>query len=130
GHWRGIVLAPADTSAADTYCLVTVLPQDKADAYVLQLIFAHPFAAWRTFLHPNQRQIAYHRGYSGPAQVTGGPGTGKTVTVLHPAAFLAEHAVPVLVTTFAGNLADALSTQLDSLIHQPRIRQHIELLNV
>ena len=130
GHWRGIVLAPADTSATDTYCLVTVLPQDKADAYALELIFAHPFATWRTFLHPNQRQIAYHPGYSGPAQVTGGPGTGKTVTVLHRAAFLAEHAVPVLVTTFAGNLADALSTQLDFLIHEPRIRRNVEILNV
>ena len=25
----------------------------------LQLILAHPFAAWRTFLHPSQRKIAY-----------------------------------------------------------------------
>ena len=48
-----------------------------------------PFAAWRTFLHPSQREIAYHAGYAGPAQVTDGPGTGKTVTVLRRAAFLA-----------------------------------------
>ncbi len=96
----------------------------------LQQILAHPFAAWRTFLHPNQRQIAYHPRYSGPAQVTGGPGTGKTVTVLHRAAFLAERAEPVLVTTFAGNLADALSAQLDLLIRDPQVRQHIEVLNV
>ena len=60
-----------------------------------QVVFAHPFATWRTFLHPNQRQIAYHPRYSGPAQVTGGPGTGKTVTVLHRAAYLAERAEPV-----------------------------------
>ena len=58
----------------------------------LQLILAHPFAAWRTFLHPSQRKIAYRESYSGPAQVTGGPGTGKTVTVLHRAAFLAARA--------------------------------------
>ena len=55
----------------------------------LHFILAHPFAAWRTFLHPSQRKIAYRPSYSGPAQVTGGPGTGKTVTVLHRAAFLA-----------------------------------------
>jgi hypothetical protein len=54
-----------------------------------------PFAAWRTFLHPSQREIACHAGYPGPAQVTGGPGTGKTVTVLHRAAFLAARAVQV-----------------------------------
>ncbi len=29
-HWRGIVLAPA---TGDTYCLVTLLPRDKANAY-------------------------------------------------------------------------------------------------
>ena len=53
------------------------------------LVLSHPFADWRTFLHPSQRKIAYRDSYSGPVQVTGGPGTGKTVTVLHRAAFLA-----------------------------------------
>ena len=61
----------------------------------LQHILAHPFAAWRTFLHPSQREIAYLPSYAGPAQVTGGPGTGKTVTVLHRAALLAERAAPI-----------------------------------
>ena len=31
----------------------------------LELILAHPFAAWRTFLHPNQREIAYRPSYAG-----------------------------------------------------------------
>ena len=39
----------------------------------LPLILAHPFAAWRTFLHSSQREIAYRPSYAGPAQVTGGP---------------------------------------------------------
>jgi len=78
----------------------------------LQLVLAHPFAAWRMFLHPDQRTIAYRASYSGPAQVTGGPGTGKTVTLLHRAGFLAARAVipAVLVTTFNGTLAEALRT--------------------
>jgi superfamily I DNA/RNA helicase len=105
----------------------------------LQHVLAYPFAAWRTFLHPNQRQIACRPSYAGPAQVTGGPGTGKTVTLLHRAAFLAaqaaqaEHAhpaEPILVTTFAGNLADALQSQLALLIRDPPIRRQIEVLNV
>src|ERR1700745_355055 len=132
GPWRGIVLAPA---TGDTYCLVTVLPHDMADAYVsspegLQLILAQPFGTWRTFLHPDQRQIAYPPGYSGPAQVTGGPGTGKTVTVLHRAALLAERSSYVLVTTFNGNLDDTLAAPLDLLIPDSRMRQKIEVLNV
>ena len=96
----------------------------------MQLILAYPFAAWRTFLHPSQRKIAYRESYAGPAQVTGGPGTGKTVTVLHRAAFLAERAGRVLVTTFNGNLAGALRAQLDLLIRDAGVRRRIEVLNV
>jgi hypothetical protein len=100
----------------------------------LRQILAHPFAAWRMFLHPSQRKIAYRGSYTGPAQVTGGPGTGKTVTLLHRAAFLAARAEPgapqVLVTTFNGTLADALSTQLDLLIRNDGARRRIEVLNV
>ncbi len=84
----------------------------------LERILEHPFAAWRIFLHPAQRKIAYAPRYAGPAQVTGGAGTGKTVTALHRAAHLARHAseelsvagdsaAPVLLTTFTRNLADA-----------------------
>jgi hypothetical protein len=107
----------------------------------LQLMLAHPFETWRMFLHPSQRKIAYRETYSGPAQVTGGPGTGKTVTLLHRAAFLAARiAAPaasepgpagqVLVTTFNGTLAGALSTQLDLLIRNDVVRRRIEVLNV
>ena len=103
----------------------------------LPVILAHPFAAWRTFLHSSQREIAYRPSYAGPAQVTGGPGTGKTVAVLHRAAFLAaraatslEAAQPVLVTTFNGNLAEALHAQLGLLIRDAAVRNRIEVLNV
>jgi hypothetical protein len=111
----------------------------------LQYILASPFAAWRTFLHPSQRETAYRPSYNGPAQVTGGPGTGKTVTVLHRAAFLAARCraqawasgsdaapaqAPVLLTTFNGNLADALEAQLDLLIRDPAVREQIQVSNV
>jgi hypothetical protein len=118
----------------------------------LPLILAHPFAAWRTFLHSSQREIAYRPSYAGPAQVTGGPGTGKTVTVLHRAAFLAARAATppeagqpatagqaswpgpgaaqILVTTFNGNLAEALHVQLGLLIRDAAVRSRIEVLNV
>jgi hypothetical protein len=149
-RWHGVVLVPESGPTADTYCLVTVLPQDKANAYAASRRFsvnralgvlevrdeeaiqqlAHPFAAWRTFLHPNQREIAYRPSYAGPAQVTGGPGTGKTVTVLHRAAFLAERSGRLLVTTLNGNLANALRAQLDLLIRDAQVRQTIEVLNV
>ena len=63
----------------------------------LDKILEHPFAAWRIFLHPAQRKIAYAPRYAGPAQVTGGAGTGKTVTALHRAAYLARQASRAVV---------------------------------
>jgi superfamily I DNA/RNA helicase len=100
----------------------------------LRRVLAHPFATWRMFLHPSQRMIAHRASYAGPAQVTGGPGTGKTVTLLHRAAFLAARAVmgdgQVLVTSFNGTLAEALSGQLDLLVQDDSVRRRIEVLNV
>ena len=65
-------------------------------------------------------------------QVTGGPGTGKTITLLHHAAFLAAGAAtsPILLTTFNGNLAEALHAQLGLLVRDAAVRSRIEVLNV
>src|SRR6201997_5898819 len=68
----------------------------------LDKILEHPFAAWRIFLHPAQRKIAYAPRYAGPTQVTGGAGTGKTVTALHRAAYLARVASGELLAGEAG----------------------------
>jgi AAA domain/UvrD-like helicase C-terminal domain len=106
----------------------------------LDRILEHPFAAWRVFLHPAQRKIAYAPRYAGPAQVTGGAGTGKTVTALHRAAYLArrateqlfgqESAPTVLMTTFTRNLAEALETQFSLLAATGDVRNQVEILNV
>ena len=109
----------------------------------LQRILAHPFAAWRIFLSPAQHKIAYMPRYTGPAQVTGGAGTGKTVTALHRAAYLAEQAraqlfsaqpggagPPILLTTFTRNLAESLDTQFGLLAENDDVRRQVEILNV
>ena len=106
----------------------------------LDRILEHPFAAWRVFLHPAQRKIAYAPRYAGPAQVTGGAGTGKTVTALHRVAHLArrateqlfvqEPAPTVLMTTFTRNLADALQSQFELLEGAADVRAQVEILNV
>jgi superfamily I DNA/RNA helicase len=106
----------------------------------LERILEHPFAAWRIFLHPAQRKIAYAHQYAGPVQVTGGAGTGKTVTALHRAAFLASRAGEelfagesgrsVLLTTFTRNLAEVLEAQFDLLVDSGDVRDRVEILNV
>ncbi|BCL13868.1 UvrD-helicase domain-containing protein [Micromonospora sagamiensis] len=99
----------------------------------LAAILAHPFDVWRTFLHPTQRDVAYRETYSGPALVTGSAGTGKTVTGLHRAVFLAERlpdGEKVLLTTFTRALANALTRQLYRLTADPAVRARIDVISV
>lgn len=118
-------IAAAAARTPDRFALVSS-PDELAQ------ILAHPFDAWRNFLHPTQRDVAYRPTYAGPALVTGGAGTGKTVTALHRAVFLAqrEPGAPILLTTFTRNLADALDRQVGLLTEDPDIRARIEVLNV
>jgi superfamily I DNA/RNA helicase len=81
-------------------------------------ILRKPFAAWRVFLHPSQRRVAYRVSYSGPAQITGGPGTGKTVAALHRVKHLLSRSPDsrVLLTTFTNALAGSLRDNLTLLL--------------
>ncbi|GAA4081184.1 UvrD-helicase domain-containing protein [Actinomadura miaoliensis] len=97
----------------------------------LRHILAHPFDLWRVFLHPAQRRIALRNSYSGSFQVTGGAGTGKTVTALHRARHLATgNGARVLVTTFTTYLAETLQQQLELLVADEGVRDRIEVTNI
>lgn len=74
------------------------------------------FAAWRVFLHPEQRRYA-ERSWSGPFRLSGGAGTGKTVVLLHRARMLAKKdpSARILLTTFNKTLADSLQRDLKIL---------------
>ena len=75
------------------------------------------FAAWRTYLHPRQRAVAYREVWNGPYRLAGGAGTGKTVVALHRAAFLARRLdARVLLCTFTRNLAADLEVDVRSLV--------------
>jgi hypothetical protein len=88
-----------------------------ADDAALREALAQPFDLWRTFLHPQQRAIAYRPSYRGPARVTGGPGTGKTVLAIHRARHLAQSrpAARILLTTYTNALAEELASALTVL---------------
>jgi superfamily I DNA/RNA helicase len=121
-------LAGAIHGEVDTDDIVAALetPAAKAQFYVvegqdeLQKMLSQPLAMWRVFLHPSQRHLAYRDSYSGPARVTGGAGTGKTVVAMHRAKALADRierpvGKPILFTTFSRNLAQAIEADLRSL---------------
>ncbi|MFD0851215.1 UvrD-helicase domain-containing protein [Actinomadura adrarensis] len=92
-------------------------------------LFEKPFALWRVYLHPTQRQVAYGS-YSGPAQVTGGPGTGKTVVAVHRARHLAAQGGRVLLTTFTSTLAESLRDSLRLLESDAEVLERIDVRHV
>ena len=74
-----------DFAAAMTRPATLVTTDDTA----LQAALQGDFARWQVFLHPAQRKIV-ERSYNGPARVSGGPGTGKTIVALHRVVHLAD----------------------------------------
>lgn len=126
-----ILSEPVDTDDIDAAILrssdrvVLVSGPDE-----LMDVFAYPFATWRVYLHPTQRAVA-DAAYKGPARVTGGPGTGKTVVALHRAHMLAKRDDgKVLVTTFTSTLSETLQSGLDMLIDDDKVESRIEVSHV
>lgn len=96
----------------------------------LMAVFAHPFALWRVYLHPVQREVV-EADYRGSARVTGGPGTGKTVVALHRAYELATRGEgTVLITTFISTLTDSLSAGVKLLAKSAEVAERIEIHHV
>jgi hypothetical protein len=87
------------------------------DQALLKWALDAPWDQWTVFLHPSQRDAAT-RSYSGPAKVSGGAGTGKTVVALHRAAELARRneGGRILLTTFSKTLASRLEHNLNLLL--------------
>ncbi|KKW65705.1 DNA helicase UvrD [Mycolicibacterium elephantis] len=80
------------------------------------------FAAWRTFLHPEQRKYV-ESDFSGAFRLSGGAGTGKTVVAIHRARRLSRDNpnARIVLTTFNSTLAQGLKTDLKALDPDVRI---------
>ncbi|MFC3995217.1 UvrD-helicase domain-containing protein [Nocardiopsis sediminis] len=104
-----------DTAIRHTRERVIVVDDDQE----IEDVLAGEFNAWRIYLHPKQRDLAYRARFNGPAKVSGGPGTGKTVVALHRVKYLAEH-LPldgrVLLTSFTNALVESLKRNLALLL--------------
>jgi hypothetical protein len=126
-----ILQEPVDTEDIDAAILRSherVVLVDGPDE--LMDVFAYPFATWRIYLHPTQRAVV-DATFKGPARVTGGPGTGKTVVALHRAKALATRGEgKVLVTTFTSTLSDTLRAGLDMLVDDEDADSRIDVSHV
>jgi len=111
----------------------TVVTTDDA---ALRAALEGDFARWQVFLHPVQRKIV-ERSYNGPARVSGGPGTGKTIVALHRVKYLVDRLPPagaragrdILFTTFNKNLAADLRGRLIELAGRD-IMDRVEVVNI
>lgn len=133
-------LVAEEETHIDTTDVVTALDRplsrltftEGKDIDELRAVLEGDFKAWRVWLHPLQRRLAYHNGWHGPFRVTGGAGTGKTVTAIHRARHLAQRTnadAKILVTTFTRNLAQALQAQLVEL-GGPDVLNRVDVLNI
>ncbi|WP_150244435.1 UvrD-helicase domain-containing protein [Nocardiopsis quinghaiensis] len=154
---------PDDHSDGTHYRLVTVRPRDEALRFARGLrpdtpagtgpggadptptgppelagALQAPFDQWQLTLHPDQHRITETR-YNGSAQITGGPGTGKTVIALHRAAHLARRDAAVrpddtresvLLTTYNRALAQSLAERLDQLLPEPGVRARVRVATI
>ncbi|MGW5880294.1 UvrD-helicase domain-containing protein [Nocardiopsis terrae] len=123
---------PVDTTDYDT---AFTRPATRVTTYDtdLQQVLEDDFAAWKVFLHPTQRRLVNRR-YKGPARVSGGPGTGKTIVALHRVKHLVDrlgpgYTKPVLLTTFNKNLAADLRRRLLDLGGQ-QLLDRVDVVNI
>jgi len=140
--WRDLVSVNLPTSASDpvdTTDYATAIRHSRTRIALvtasneLRDILNSPFAAWRVYLHPSQHKVAYRASYSGPAQVTGGPGTGKTVVALHRVKHLLKFLRDgdrVLLTTYTNALVSALRNGLATLVEDEELRARVDITTV
>lgn len=132
--------APAAVDTDDLAAAVTA-PASRSQFHViadqteLAEMLAKPLAIWRTYLHPTQHDAAYKATYNGPARITGGAGSGKTVVAIHRAKALADaldstdRGTSILFTTFTRNLAQSIEQDLVTLGGSDLL-ERVEVLNV
>lgn len=121
---------PTDYAAAVARPASLVTTDDET----LQAILQGGFERWQVYLHPVQRRVV-DRSYSGPARVSGGPGTGKTIVALHRVRWLVQRlpsdssGKEVLLTTFTKNLANDLRHRL-LLLGGPELLDRVDVINI
>ncbi|MEU1516887.1 UvrD-helicase domain-containing protein [Streptomyces sp. NPDC005811] len=139
--WREVVALrrPADPGPYDPDDLTSAMANTSSRITVvtgaeeLEEILTKPFAAWRIFLHPAQRRVAYRATFGGPAQVSGGPGTGKTVVALHRVKHLlarSPHGGRILLTTYTTALAKSLRENLALLLEDDTLLRRVDVTTV
>ncbi|MGW2766145.1 UvrD-helicase domain-containing protein [Streptomyces sp. NPDC001275] len=128
------VASPEKIDLADFGAALARTTVTTVDDALQKVLEAGDFQAWKVFLHPTQARLV-NRDYNGPARVSGGPGTGKTIVALHRIHHLAKQLKPgrdkpILLTTFTKNLAADLHARLNDLIGDPDLMARVEITHI
>lgn len=116
---------PADTDLDEDQQIIEALerPASKMQFAFIEdneelrrVIEGGDFAAWRVFLHPEQRRYVSSN-YNGAFRLSGGAGTGKTVVAIHRARRLSRDnpQARIILTTYNATLAQGLQADLAAL---------------
>ena len=101
---------PVPGPAAATEPEASLFSVEELQEEALAAAMKRPFADWMVFLHPAQARLV-RRELNGPARITGGAGTGKTVVALHRLAYLSQRRPGrLLYTTFVRTIPLVLSS--------------------
>lgn len=80
----------------------------------LELALHYPLEKWRLFLHPSQKDFVKGH-YFQKKVLIGGPGTGKTIALVHRAAYLNSLGKRVLFITKSSEMACQIQSLLSTL---------------
>lgn len=130
---HGFAKQPVDKSLDEDQQIIAALerPASKMQFAFIEdneelrrVIEGGDFAAWRTFLHPEQLKYV-DSDFSGAFRLSGGAGTGKTVVAIHRARRLARDNpdARIILTTFNTALAEGLKADLKALDPGVRIAE-------
>jgi len=131
GLMAGELVVPPEAETSDPFQhpdaqMAFVVAENEAE---LSAALSGAWQDWMVFLHPSQRLLT-HKTFTGPARITGGAGTGKTVVALHRAARLARRGGRVLLTTYSRTLAQHLAERLTLLLPEAEIRARVTVRTV
>jgi superfamily I DNA/RNA helicase len=122
---HGFTETPVDTGRDEDAQIIKALdrPASKMQFAFIEdndelrrVIEGGDFAAWRIFLHPEQRKYV-ESDTSGAFRLSGGAGTGKTVVAIHRARRLAKQNLyaRIVLTTYNTTLAEGLKADVRAL---------------
>jgi superfamily I DNA/RNA helicase len=122
---HGFTAKPIDTGRDEDEQIIKALarPASKMQFAFIEdndelrrVIEGGDFAAWRIFLHPEQRKYV-ESDTSGAFRLSGGAGTGKTVVAIHRARRLAKQnpTARIVLTTYNTTLAEGLKADVRAL---------------